>query len=283
MSDIVVSYDRRDKDRVAFLVEEIRRRGWEVWWDRDLQPADDFADTVQQKINEARCVLVVWTSYSVESRWVRSEATLAHDRHILIPVLLDVVDIPIPFNTIDAIDLASWPDTPSIAEMERLVHRVATIKTTLDETAPRAQPDNPRLSTRLATKVLNALKQPGVSVRAKRCAMENTPRANAAYTTGLAFYNQLSTAGLQRAQQLFLEVIEIAPSHADAASRLTRCWHWTHLSGVSGTDPSVEVERDDVRYRDALEIALADPDEQNLVEYARFVLLPCLLAWRVSY
>jgi hypothetical protein len=36
MSDIFVSYDDQDRERVRRIVETLEARGWSVWWDHRI-------------------------------------------------------------------------------------------------------------------------------------------------------------------------------------------------------------------------------------------------------
>ena len=91
MSDIFLSYARKDLERIQPLVQALENRGWTVWWDMTLLPGDQFTTVIDQELAAARCVVVVWSTASVHSRWVRAEATEGADRGILIPVLIDEV------------------------------------------------------------------------------------------------------------------------------------------------------------------------------------------------
>ena len=87
--DIFVSYSRRDKRWVRRLVERlVATRGWSVWWDHGIRTGEPFDRRVETQIGATRCVLVVWSEHSVESEWVRAEATEGWDRGVLIPVLI---------------------------------------------------------------------------------------------------------------------------------------------------------------------------------------------------
>ncbi len=68
MADVFISYARADKARVAPLVAAIEARGWSVWWDPEISPGREFDDEIDQELQAAGSVLVVWTPTSVASR-----------------------------------------------------------------------------------------------------------------------------------------------------------------------------------------------------------------------
>ena len=48
-----------------------------------------YDQVIEQELNAAHCVLVLWSKDSVVSRWVKTEASAAADKERLVPVLLD--------------------------------------------------------------------------------------------------------------------------------------------------------------------------------------------------
>ena len=105
MADVFISYSRRDKARVAPLVAAIQARGWSVWWDPEIMPGQEFDRLIDQELDAACAVLVVWTVESVQSRWVRGEARVAADRGVLVPVRYDAATLPIDVRALHTIDL----------------------------------------------------------------------------------------------------------------------------------------------------------------------------------
>jgi adenylate cyclase len=108
MADVFVSYARTDKARVAPLVAAIEAQGWSVWWDPEIAAGQLFDDQIEAELNQARCVLVVWTPTSVASRWVRGEAREAADRGILVPVRFDEARLPMDVRALHTTDLDQW-------------------------------------------------------------------------------------------------------------------------------------------------------------------------------
>ncbi|MBS0381978.1 MAG: TIR domain-containing protein [Proteobacteria bacterium] len=108
MADVFISYARADKARVAPLVKAIEAKGWSVWWDPEISPGKEFDDEIDQELQDARAVLVVWTPTSVASRWVRGEARDGAERGILVPVRFDQARLPIDVRAIHTTELDDW-------------------------------------------------------------------------------------------------------------------------------------------------------------------------------
>ena len=103
------------------LVDALKRRGWTVWWDREIVPGADFARRIEAAIAAARCVVVVWTETSVNSTWVQSEAHEGLERRNLVPVMLEPVTLPLAFRHKDAAQLFPWSGDEGHPEFQRLL------------------------------------------------------------------------------------------------------------------------------------------------------------------
>ncbi len=107
MADVFVSYSSQDRERVIPLVEAIEQRGWSVWWDRKIDAGTTFDREIETAIDEAKCIVVVWSTNSVASDWVRSEAHEGLTRGILAPVSIDAVRPPLAFRLTQTVDLTA--------------------------------------------------------------------------------------------------------------------------------------------------------------------------------
>lgn len=72
-------------------------------------------------------MVVLWSEASVKSDWVKEEAAEGARREILVPALVDNVEVPLGFRRIQAAHLTGWkPETPD-PEFDQLVQSVAKI------------------------------------------------------------------------------------------------------------------------------------------------------------
>lgn len=108
MASIFLSYSREDVARIRPLASALESSGYEVWWDQHIAGGEQFAHAIEQALDNADAVVVVWTDSSCRSAWVRDEAASARDTDRLIPVCLDGCVPPLGFRQFQAIDLRGW-------------------------------------------------------------------------------------------------------------------------------------------------------------------------------
>jgi beta-lactamase superfamily II metal-dependent hydrolase len=108
MSDIFISYASEDRQRAEMIAVKLGARGWSVWWDRNIPAGKKFPDVIEDEIQKARCVVVLWSQLSIKKDWVLEEAAEGRDRGVLIPILLDRVPLPRGFRLIQTADLTKW-------------------------------------------------------------------------------------------------------------------------------------------------------------------------------
>ena len=137
MSDVFLSYASGDRPRVRPLAEALKRHNWSIWWDPHLLPGQSFDRVIETELANTRCVVVVWSRASVESHWVLAEADKGMKRRIVVPVLIDPVDIPMPYSRLQAANLIGWSGALPNEEFENLVLAISQI---LRRSAP---PDAP--------------------------------------------------------------------------------------------------------------------------------------------
>lgn len=127
MSDIFISYASADREHAARLARALEDRGWSVWWDRTIPPGRQFDEVIEEALDAARCVVVLWSPASIASSWVKTEAAEAMRRKALIPALLgDDVKIPLEFRRLQAANLAQWRGEASTPEFDQFCEAIAS-------------------------------------------------------------------------------------------------------------------------------------------------------------
>src|SRR5258706_7279146 len=107
MADVFISYSRDDQADARRIAEAFQQEGFDVWWDAALRVGETFDTVIEQALLEARAVVVLWSPNSVNSRWVRAEATQADQSGTLAPVTIAPCKRPIIFELTHTTDLSS--------------------------------------------------------------------------------------------------------------------------------------------------------------------------------
>jgi TolB-like protein len=130
LPDIFISYSRDDQAIARRYAEGFEREGLSVWWDQTLDPGDAYDHVTEKALKDARAVVVLWSGKSVDSRWVRAEATQAARLKTLVPVMIEPCDRPIMFELTHTADLSHWTGTPNdpawqayVAGVRRFIER----------------------------------------------------------------------------------------------------------------------------------------------------------------
>jgi hypothetical protein len=124
MGDIFISYASADRERARLLADALARKGWSVWWDRTIPPGKEFDQVIEEALDSAKCVVVLWSKTSTASSWVKTEAAEAMRRKILVPALIDETKIPLEFRRLQAADLAQWQGEDSHPELEKFCRSI---------------------------------------------------------------------------------------------------------------------------------------------------------------
>ncbi len=108
MASVFLSYSREDAAKAKALAEALEKAGHDVWWDRHIRSGSEFSGAIEQALQEADAVLVLWSKAAIASPWVRDEAEDGRDRGRLVAVTLDDCRPPIGFRQFQAMDLSAW-------------------------------------------------------------------------------------------------------------------------------------------------------------------------------
>lgn len=141
MADIFLSYKREDQETAQSLAEAFAAAGWSVWWDPKLQAGEHFDDVIEKALQEARCVVVLWSSRSIRSQYVKDEASYALKLGKLVPVTIEAVEPPFRFQGLHTVDLSGWDGTRGYPAFHKLADDLATrLGAPAPRSASRAQP-----------------------------------------------------------------------------------------------------------------------------------------------
>lgn len=143
MSDIFISYKSTERPAVGRIAEGLRQAGWNVWWDHALLGGQDYTDVIQSEIAKAKIVMPIWSKESINSKWVRAEADAGSDK--LLPVTIDPVRPPLPFNKVQTLDLSGWNGDYNDPRWQRLVSDVTAVLSGAAVSTSTYAPPKPRL------------------------------------------------------------------------------------------------------------------------------------------
>ena len=106
--DIFLSYNREDQLRAKVFAEAFAAQGFSVWWDVGLRTGEAYDEVTENALRTAKAVVVLWSKKSVQSRWVRAEATLADRNKTLVPCMIEPCERPIMFELTQTAELSHW-------------------------------------------------------------------------------------------------------------------------------------------------------------------------------
>lgn len=124
MPDIFLSYNREDQAAARRFAEAFSREGFDVWWDVTLRSGEAYDQVTETALKTAKAVVVLWSTRSVASRWVRAEATMADRNGTLVPVMIETCERPIMFELTQTADLTRWQGEPEYEPWRGLVDDV---------------------------------------------------------------------------------------------------------------------------------------------------------------
>ena len=144
MPDVFVSYARSTEDEARQLSDAFRSRGYDVWRDDELPAHRAYSDVIEERLQSAGAVLVLWSADAAKSQWVRAEADAARSAGKLVQGSLDKTIPPMPFNQIQCADLSSADEeTPG---WRKLVASVSALVGSPQGDAPAARKSKQQVS-----------------------------------------------------------------------------------------------------------------------------------------
>jgi hypothetical protein len=127
MSDIFISYKREEHPAARRLADALEKKGWSVWWDPKLRSGERFDDAIEEALRDAKCVIVMWSKLSVQSLYVKDEATYALNRNKLVPIKIEQVNLPFRFEGIHTEELINWEGSENFSGFQKLIADLTSI------------------------------------------------------------------------------------------------------------------------------------------------------------
>jgi TolB-like protein/Tfp pilus assembly protein PilF len=121
MADIFISYASESEPQAERVTAALRAGGFSVWRDDELPPHRAYAEVIEERLGDAKAVVVLWTRAASRSQWVRAEADLARCANKLVQIALDDVLPPLPFNQIQCARLGDWTGQDDHQEWRQVI------------------------------------------------------------------------------------------------------------------------------------------------------------------
>lgn len=127
MADVFISYSREDKPFIEKIVSAFEAFGISAWFDVRLKSGDSFDEVIAAEIERVKAVLVCWSTTSVSSKWVKTEASFGEDQNILAACFIESCEPPFLFRLVNAVDLCGWNGELDHAGWLKILERIGPL------------------------------------------------------------------------------------------------------------------------------------------------------------
>ena len=106
MTQVFISYSRKDIKFARRLAGDLEKAGFDVWWDvSDLKGGDDWVRFIPAAIEASQYFVVLLSPNSIQSEWVEKEYSYAiRHRKKIIPAMIKLCAVPFSLHTINYVD-----------------------------------------------------------------------------------------------------------------------------------------------------------------------------------
>ncbi|NNL89295.1 MAG: TIR domain-containing protein [Marinicaulis sp.] len=122
---VFFSYAHANRERAIEIIQALEKAGYAVWWDGVLEGGVKYSENIEQALESANAVVVLWSEDSIKSHWVRDEASRGVDRNCLVPLTIDGVKPPLGFRQFQIINMTNWQGEAGAIEAIQMVRAVA--------------------------------------------------------------------------------------------------------------------------------------------------------------
>ena len=127
MPGVFVSYCRTSAQVAEQVATALSSIGYDVWRDDQLPAHRAYCDVIEERLQSAEAVVVLWSAEASKSQWVRAEADYARQAGTLVQASLDGTIPPMPFNQIQCADLSDWDGDGRSPGWRKIEQSVATL------------------------------------------------------------------------------------------------------------------------------------------------------------
>ena len=124
MADVFISYASNDRETAGKLAKLLEGLDYSIFWDREILPGTNWDEVIEAELERAKVVVVLWSSDSIKSRWVKAEAEEGAARNILVPAMIATVKIPLAFRQIQTVDLTHSKYTKGDSNLTNLLSAI---------------------------------------------------------------------------------------------------------------------------------------------------------------
>lgn len=154
MTDIFISYKREEQHIARQIADLLESRGWSVWWDPKIRAGERYDDVIHEALSKSRCVIVIWSRMSINSTYVKDEASYARERGKLVPLAVEKVELPFRFEGIHTEQLYDWRKGEQAKNFNRLTRSIRELAPEpQEEVSPTADSDSLLLDLLVVTEI----------------------------------------------------------------------------------------------------------------------------------
>lgn len=122
-----VFYQRSGEPAAHRVANALRAAGHQVWTDEELPPHRAYSEVIEERLQSADAVVVLWSEAAAKSEWVRAEAEYARGRRRLVQIVLDDSLPPLPFNQTQCVRLKGWNGDQRNSEWRKVLESLSQL------------------------------------------------------------------------------------------------------------------------------------------------------------
>ena len=126
MANVFLSYDHEDVALARPIAAALEKAGHTVWYDRHIHGGAQYSRKIEQALDAADAVVVLWSPRSLDSAWVRDEAAEGRDRGKLVPLCVEQVTPPMGFRQFQTIELGNWKGRGKVPRLSELLEAISS-------------------------------------------------------------------------------------------------------------------------------------------------------------